>query len=45
MRGELETEQNCKILTPSTLLATAAFLSRSPGLFNREPGDLASSGT
>ena len=32
-----ETEQNCNILTP-TLLAITAFLSRSPGLLNREPG-------
>ena len=30
MRGELETEQNCNILTP-TLMAITAFLSRSPG--------------
>ena len=37
VRGELETEQNCNILTP-TLLATAAFLSRSHGLLNRGPG-------
>ena len=34
---ELETEQNCNILT-STLLAITAFLSRSPGLLNRGPG-------
>ena len=34
---ELETEQNCNILT-LTLLAITAFLSRSPGLLNREPG-------
>ena len=34
---ELETEQNCNILTP-TLLAITAFLSRSPGLLNRGPG-------
>ena len=34
---ELETEQNCNILTP-TLLAITAFLSRSPGLHNRGPG-------
>ena len=34
---ELETEQNCNILTP-TLLAIIAFLSRSPELLNREPG-------
>ena len=31
---ELETEQNCNILTP-TLLAITAFLSRSPGQLNR----------
>ena len=37
MRGELETEQNCNILT-STLIAITAFLSRSPGQLNREPG-------
>ena len=40
---ELETEQNCNILTP-TLLAIAAFLFRSPGLLNREPGGPASLG-
>ena len=34
---ELETEQNCNILTP-TLLAITTFLSRSPGLLNRGPG-------
>ena len=34
---ELETEQNCSILT-ITLLAITAFLSRSPGLLNRGPG-------
>ena len=34
---ELETEQNCNILT-STLLAIRAFLSRSPGLLNRGLG-------
>ena len=33
---DLETEQNCNILTP-TLLAITAFLSRSPGLLNRGP--------
>ena len=38
VRGELETEQNCNILTPSTLLAIIAFFSRSPGLLNRRPG-------
>ena len=36
VRGELETEQICNILTP-TLLAIAAFLSRFPGLLSREP--------
>ena len=34
---ELETEQNCNILTP-TLMAITAFLSRSPGLLNRGLG-------
>ena len=34
VRGELETEPNCSILTP-TLMAITAFLSRSPGLLNR----------
>ena len=34
---ELETEQNCNILTP-ILLAITAFLSRSPGLLNRGLG-------
>ena len=34
--GELETEQNCNILT-LTLMAITAFLSRSPGLLNRGP--------
>ena len=43
MRGELETEQNCNILTP-TLLAMIAFLSCSPGLLNRGPGGPASLG-
>ena len=33
---ELETEQNCNILTP-TLMAITAFLSCSPGLLNRGP--------
>ena len=33
---ELETEQNCNILTP-TLMAITAFLSRSPGLLKRGP--------
>ena len=40
---ELETEQNCNILTP-TLLAITVFLSRSPGLLNRAPGGPASLG-
>ena len=40
---ELETEQNCNILTP-TLLTITAFLSRSPRLFNRGPGGPASLG-
>ena len=39
---ELETEQNCNILTP-TLMAIA-FLSRSPGLLNQRPGGPASLG-
>ena len=34
---ELETEQNCNILTP-TLMAITAFLSRSPELLNQGPG-------
>ena len=38
---ELETEQNCNILTP-TLLAITAFLSRSPGHLNRGRGGPAS---
>ena len=37
---ELETEQNCNILT-SPLLWPSAFLSRSPGLLNRRPGGAA----
>ena len=40
---ELETEQNCNLLTP-TLMAITAFLSRSPGLLNRQPGGPASLG-
>ena len=40
---ELETEQNCNILTP-TLLAITVFLSRSPGLLNWRPGGSASLG-
>ena len=37
VRGELETEQNCNILTPPALLAIAALLSRSPKLLDRGP--------
>ena len=44
VRGELETEQNGNILTP-TLLAITAFHSRSLGLLNRRPGGPASAGT
>ena len=40
---ELETEQNCNILTP-TPMATTAFLSRSPRLLNRGPTGPASLG-
>ena len=40
---ELETEQNCNILTP-TPLAIIPFLSRSPELPNRGPGGPASPG-
>ena len=40
---ELETEQNCNILTP-TLMAITTFLSHSPGLLNRGPGSPASLG-
>ena len=43
MRGELETEQNCNILTP-TLMTITVFLSRSPGLLNCGPGGPASLG-
>ena len=43
MRGELETEQNYNILTP-TLLAITAFLTHSPGLLNWGPGGPASLG-
>ena len=43
MRGELETEQNCNILTP-TLMTITMFLSRYPGLLNRGPGSPASLG-
>ena len=43
VRGELETEQNCNILTP-TLMTITAFLSHSPGLLNRGPGGPASLG-
>ena len=44
VRGELETEQNCNILT-RTLLAIAAFLSHSPVLLNGGPRGPASAGT
>ena len=40
---ELETKQNCNILTP-TLLAITVFLSRSPGLLNGGPEGPASLG-
>ena len=40
---ELETKQNCNILTP-TLMAITAFLSCSPGLLNLGPGSPASLG-
>ena len=40
---ELETKQNCNILTP-TPMAITAFLSGSPGLLNRGPGGPASQG-
>ena len=43
MRGELEAEQNCNILTP-TLMAITAFISRSSRLLNRGPGGPASLG-
>ena len=39
----MESEQNCNILT-TTLMAIPAFLSRSHGLLNREPGCPASLG-
>ena len=41
---ELETEQNCNILTP-TLMAITAFLSRSPWLLNQGPAGPRLSGT
>ena len=41
---ELETEQNCNILTP-TPMAITVFLSRSPGLLNRGPVGPSLSGT
>ena len=40
---ELETEQNCNILT-SQLLCPSGFLSRSPGRLNRRPGGQLSAG-
>ena len=45
VRGELETEQNCNILTPEILWLQPQFLSRSPGLLNRGTGGPASAGT
>ena len=42
---ELETEQRRQHIDPQTLLAITAFLSHSPGLLNRRPGDPASAGT
>ena len=44
MRGSLRPNKDCNIVTP-TLLATGAFLSRSPELLNRGPGGPASLGT
>ena len=44
VRGELEIEQNCNILTP-TLMAITAFLSHSPGLLNQGPRGPASAWT
>ena len=41
---ELETEQNCKILTSPAPLDIAVCRSRSPGLLNRGPGGPASLG-
>ena len=43
MRGELEAEQNCNILTP-TLMTITVFLSCSPGLLSQGPGGPASLG-
>ena len=40
---EVETEQNCNLLT-STLMSKTTFLSRSPGLLNRGPGGPAALG-
>ena len=42
---ELETEQRLQHIEPPTLLTITAFLSRSPGLFNRGPWGPASAGT
>ena len=38
-KRELETEQRLQHIDPPTVLAITAFLSRSPGLLNRGPGD------
>ena len=43
VRGELEAEQNCNILT-TTLMAITALPSRSPGLLKQGPGGPASLG-
>ena len=43
--GSWRPNKDCNILTLPTLLALAAFLSRSHELLNRGPGDLASAGT
>ena len=42
---EFETEQRLQHIEPPSLLATTAFLSRSPGLLNRGPGGSASTWT
>ena len=42
MRGSWRLNKDCNILTPPIFLAITAFLSRSPGLLNREPGGPAS---
>ena len=45
VRGKLETEQNCNILTPTLMAIKAFFFSRSSGLLNRGPSGPASAGT